>query len=71
MINVQINQEAYDAIKSMRFDILYVLKVFGTEVWENNPHLYEKFTEEQVATAFIQHILDQCEIAKSFNPMFI
>jgi len=68
---VEINQNAYDAIDELRFDIIDVLQTFGTEVWYNNSELNENFECQDVATAFIQYILDQSHVAERFEPIYI
>jgi hypothetical protein len=70
-ITVKINQDAYDAIDNLGFEILDVLQTFGEEVWENNNELSENFDCQDVATAFIQYILDQSHIAERFDPVYI
>jgi len=69
-LTVSINQEAYDIIEEMRFEILDVLRIFGSEVWENNSEEFDGLTESEVSTAFVQYILDQADIATQFTPEF-
>ena len=72
MINsaVFINQKAYEIIEEMDFEILDVLRIFGSEVWENNSERFGGMTESEVSTAFVQYILDQSGIAAQFTPKF-
>ena len=69
-LTVSINQEAYDIIEEMRFEILEVLRIFGSEVWKNNSEEFDRLTESEVSTAFVQYILDQADIATQFIPEF-
>ena len=54
----------------MDFEILHVLRIFGSEVWENNSERFGGMTESEVSTAFVQYILDQSGIAAQFTPKF-
>ena len=67
---VFINQKEYDIIEDMDFEILDVLCIFGSEVWENNSEKFEGMTESEVSTAFVQYILNQSGIAAQFTPKF-
>ena len=67
---VFINQKAYDIIEDMDFEILDVLCIFGSEVWENNSEEFEGMTEFEVSTAFVQYILEQSCISAHFTPKF-
>ena len=69
-LTVCINQKVYDIIEEMDFEILDVLRIFGSEVWENNSERFGGMTESEVSTAFVQYILDQSGMAAQFTPKF-
>lgn len=55
---VQVNADAYEAVQSMQFDIINVLYVFGSEVWENNQDLLGEFSCSEIEVAFTESMLN-------------
>jgi hypothetical protein len=60
MTNIQrsINEDAYDTIFDMGFDLIEVLQIFGKEAWENNNELNESYSLPDTIDAFVELMLN-------------
>jgi hypothetical protein len=62
------NAEAYEILLHMDFTVQEVLRIFGTEIWENNSSEFEAFSEDEVVSTFVRLMLDQVSSLYAIAP---